>query len=363
MKTIIFIFLILCSTNSSEKLYTEGNKYFEAKEYTDAMYSFVLLLKENPDFKKSDEIKFKIAQCFEFQNLPKQASVWYEKIIKENQESNYIKEAETKIKELKSAIEKQEQVENTERVENITTVIHNTQSYKSIQTTEELTDEPEAEKLYQKAVKQFEEVRDKKAIGTDPLSPYRQVLGTLRNVMHRFPMSRQTKESENLIAECYKTVADRERNEKDYKLAQNIYEKILKECSQSRLIDYAQYQISRCLEFQRKSKEAIEEFRKVILKYPRSELADNAYERIGSLYAYLGDLEKANQEYNNLIKNYPNSEMCQVVQHYIGVNLYSLQKYKEALQTFKTLIQKYPNSGYVQWAKEYIDEIHKKGIK
>lgn len=364
MKTIIFAFLILCSINTSEKLYTEGNKYFESKEYTDAMYSFVILLKENPDFKKSDEIKFKIARCFEEDGFIEQAVVWYKKLLKENPDSQLIKDTNKKLEELKDK-------ENTENIDNEV----KTDESNSAPIEVNLDTSSLAEEEYNKGLELINESKASNVSHKDPLQRYSKGIGVLRNLIIKYPSTKYASEAQNIIANCYIEAADKYFTNKDYVTARKYYEKISKIYPLCNVADYALYKFIQCQDLKiyedfysldqrdvpSMYKRLIKEYTELSERYPKSNYVAEGLQRAGCLYGSIGDVDNQLKIYKKIVNNFPSAQITQDVQYYICIIYFEVKKdYAQAKIEFEKYIKNYPNGINIKLANEYLNKIRKK---
>ena len=78
--------------------------YFRIKWYPGAVGRIVPLLKDDPDYTGRDAAYYYLAESYVKMGQPAQALPYFEKIVKEFEQSEYLKKAEARITELKATI-------------------------------------------------------------------------------------------------------------------------------------------------------------------------------------------------------------------------------------------------------------------
>jgi tol-pal system protein YbgF len=103
---------------------------------------------------------------------------------------------------------------------------------------------------------------------------------------------------------------------KNYKMAMEMFENLLKNNNKHSLSDNCQYWIGECYDGLEDYKNAILAFEKVFT-YLSSNKDDDSQIKLGICYYKLGDMEKAKEEFNKLIYNYPKSEYVGRAKNYL----------------------------------------------
>jgi len=89
----------------SEADYEVGFFYFRQRWYPGAADRFLTVLKDDPDFKNRDAVYFYLAETYVKTNQKARALPYYEKLVEEFQQSEYLRDARKRIEELRSTSE------------------------------------------------------------------------------------------------------------------------------------------------------------------------------------------------------------------------------------------------------------------
>jgi outer membrane protein assembly factor BamD len=83
--------------------YSVGLQYFRAKWYPGAIGRFEPLLKHDPEYTRRDAVYFYLGESLVKVNRPAEALPYFERLIKEFEQSEYLEDAQRRIEELKNA--------------------------------------------------------------------------------------------------------------------------------------------------------------------------------------------------------------------------------------------------------------------
>ncbi len=108
-----------------------------------------------------------------------------------------------------------------------------------------------------------------------------------------------------------------EYNNRNYKLAIQMFEELLARNPSSSLSDNCRYWIGECYYGLGNYNQAIIEFTKVF-SFNNSNKMDDAQLKLGLCYWKLGDRERARQEFDRLISDYPKSEYVEKAQQFLS---------------------------------------------
>ena len=86
-----------------ESDYLVGYFYYRQRWYVGAVRRFEDLLKQDPDYTHRDAVYFYLAESYVKNKLEAQALPFYERLVKEFEQSEYLQEAQRRIAELKAA--------------------------------------------------------------------------------------------------------------------------------------------------------------------------------------------------------------------------------------------------------------------
>jgi len=86
----------------SESAYRVGLFYFRLKHYPGAIDRFKEVLKNDPEYTRRDAVYFHLAESLTKLNLTAEALPYYEKLLAEFQQSEYLEEAQRRVAQLKS---------------------------------------------------------------------------------------------------------------------------------------------------------------------------------------------------------------------------------------------------------------------
>ncbi|MFA5059496.1 MAG: ComEC/Rec2 family competence protein [Candidatus Omnitrophota bacterium] len=156
---------------------------------------------------------------------------------------------------------------------------------------------------------------------------------------------------------------------KDYKVAVNEFEKLIKYYPRSREAAEAQYFIGLCWEEQGRAFDAYKAYQKTIEKYPfndrSAEIIERQYKigeqvlegdvkKSGILNAVVGGDYNVVDVFRTVIKNAPYGVYAAVSQYKIGLYLQEKGLYQEARDEFEKVVNDYPESEWVKAAKYQI---------
>ena len=116
--------------------------------------------------------------------------------------------------------------------------------------------------------------------------------------------------------EQYDAARDLYENKK-YRQAAAIFEKLIAAGGDKSLLDNCQYWIGECYYGLNSYSQAIVEFEKVFT-YSDSDKYDDSQLKLGLCYLRIGNVEKAKSELEKLIANYPDSEYLQRAKEYLA---------------------------------------------
>jgi len=102
---------------------------------------------------------------------------------------------------------------------------------------------------------------------------------------------------------------------------------------------------------------AIDGFKMYREQFPESPLADNSLFWIGECYFSQKKYEEAIEQFNELILNYPRGDKIPSAYLKKGISLMKLEKKEAALSVFKLLISKYPLEEETKIAQQKIKEL------
>jgi len=156
--------------------------------------------------------------------------------------------------------------------------------------------------------------------------------------------------------------------QKDYKVAMNEFQKLIKHYPKSREAPEAQLYIGECYEGLDQQHKAFEEYQKIISKYPFSDLAPEVVEReynIGEkllkhpgknkiVQTIIGAEYDVIDVFRTVIKNAPYGQYAPVSQYKIGLYLMEKKMYQEARDELEKVINDYPDSEWVKPARYQI---------
>jgi tol-pal system protein YbgF len=82
-------------------LYWQGESLFALRRYNEALQRFTDVVEKYPNSLKSDDARFKIAECYEQMNLPGSARAAYRDLIAQHPTSEYVARAQARLRKLK----------------------------------------------------------------------------------------------------------------------------------------------------------------------------------------------------------------------------------------------------------------------
>jgi len=89
--------------------YNVGYHYFRQRWYPGAVDRFTVLLDKDPQFTRRDAVYFYLAETFMKVKEPARALPYYDKLLKEFEQSEYLVEAQKRVDEIKSELAKKTQ--------------------------------------------------------------------------------------------------------------------------------------------------------------------------------------------------------------------------------------------------------------
>jgi outer membrane protein assembly factor BamD len=87
--------------------YNVGYHYYRSRWYPGAVDRFETLIKRDPEFTRRDAVYFYLGECFMKVNQPAKALPWYDKLLKEFEQSEYLAEAQKRAEAIKTEMAKQ----------------------------------------------------------------------------------------------------------------------------------------------------------------------------------------------------------------------------------------------------------------
>ena len=86
----------------SESSYLVGRHYFRVRWYPGAIDRFREVLSADPEFTHRDAVYFLLAESLRLSNQPAEALPYYERLLKEFEQSEHLEEARKRVAELKA---------------------------------------------------------------------------------------------------------------------------------------------------------------------------------------------------------------------------------------------------------------------
>lgn len=86
----------------SESSYLVGRHYFRVRHYLGAIDRFREVLKDDPEFTHRDAVYFHLAESLRLTDKKPEALPYYERLLKEFEQSEYLEEARQRVAELKT---------------------------------------------------------------------------------------------------------------------------------------------------------------------------------------------------------------------------------------------------------------------
>lgn len=181
------------------------------------------------------------------------------------------------------------------------------------------------------------------------------------------------------IDEAQYFLADSHFHMKEYILAADEYNRLVRLYPKSEWLDDAMFKIGMCdyklspkpsLD-QKYTFQAVQHFQEFLEEYPDSEfvpeaerllkicrgkLAEKEY-KAGELYRKLGDYYAAVVYFDSVLESYYDSKFVADAQYWKAECLYKMKKNQESLNAFVELVSKYPKSKFVSKSKERIQEL------
>ncbi|MDI6786610.1 MAG: tetratricopeptide repeat protein, partial [bacterium] len=150
--------------------------------------------------------------------------------------------------------------------------------------------------------------------------------------------------------------------------AWHIFKKIVRDSTNSKFADKAQYKLGEYYAdsttvWDNDYKQAIREYKKIIEKYPDSELCSNAQLKIGDCYRWLDDYHQAIKEYERVIEDYPATQETIIAQRSIGISYGALKDYEKAIDAYQKILNKFPKTQEAGLALLDISEVYKENLK
>ncbi|MBA2123539.1 hypothetical protein B9J78_01120 [bacterium Unc6] len=139
---------------------------------------------------------------------------------------------------------------------------------------------------------------------------------------------------------------------KEYELAMEAYDSVLKQYPTSIQADYAQYQIGIVLYQQRKYEASIMAFQSVYVNFPKSIYRQSALYKIGVAYFKSGNYRASVETFSRLLKDYPDTLFKQDALFQTGIAMYNDGRYEDALVVFKDIVKNY-SSEEIGWKSKY----------
>lgn len=147
----------------------------------------------------------------------------------------------------------------------------------------------------------------------------------------------------NELLSSLQEIADKYFMIQDYNYARELYQKIVKEYSNSSNAPYAYFKFAESYVKQGDDNKAIAEYKELISKYPEDNWSGEAYYQIASCYFIHGKQEEAISALKDLIRKYPKSSLVSNAKYLIGITYYNQKQNALAKQEFQELLKDFPD--------------------
>ncbi len=170
--------------------------------------------------------------------------------------------------------------------------------------------------------------------------------------------------SHNPIAEEHIKRANILLTQNKFKEALICYESAISLAPEIEDADRVIFNIALCYAGMLNYEKAVDVLNKLVEKFPHSYWAPHAMERMAVYYSGpLKDEKKTIEIYSRIIKEYKGHPLCAQAYYFIGVLNFYQGDEKESDDAFKTVIREYPESEYAKRAQKRLDEMKKKRSK
>jgi len=154
------------------------------------------------------------------------------------------------------------------------------------------------------------------------------------------------KKSKNYTDALFR-LADSHFGTKNFKLAVNVYLRILREKGYHIFTPFEYYHFAQSLYRAGNKTRAIKEFKNLQILFPSSKYAPSSQYLVGWINFQNGNFEQAIKEYLLIPQKYKNSNLIPRAYYSIGDSYYNLGKYDEAISFYKSVMEDFPKSSYV----------------
>jgi TolA-binding protein len=183
--------------------------------------------------------------------------------------------------------------------------------------------------------------------------------GTTDRALDEFYHIAETSSLREFSAAALIAAADILKKKNDLAAASEVYDRILTEYPDSKMADYAQYEIGAITAVTGGNNSAILAFQSMIINFPDSSYLDKVYYRLGELYSARGDNYSALENFNKVADIFPESGLrLQSLVKKADI-LYRMGRYEESLDVCRLIDAELvsgnlENTGAYRRTSEYI---------
>jgi TolA-binding protein len=171
------------------------------------------------------------------------------------------------------------------------------------------------------------------------LQQYERAVYAFKDFMQTYPDDRRITDAKVRLADSYFAV-------KDFALAAQMYEELLKDkTTEGR--DYVMYQHALALQNTGRSNNAIDQLQKLVKNYPASKYTENSRYLIGWIHFQQYNFYDAIEGYKNALPKIKTEAMRPLIYYSLGDCYYNLAEYDSALAYYNRITGSYPSSPYV----------------